>query len=106
MNRQEMQERLPKIADQITEEIVQALAPIYCLLDFDKGDFCKLVEAIGVCKWMDAAERGRWTRLQIASDQFAARERYEKDRARLVELLAEKNQLERATRQYEDAHKL
>ena len=45
---EEAQARLKKSA--INTEQLDAISPIYCLLDFDKDDFCKLVDAIGLEK--------------------------------------------------------
>ena len=106
MTRQEMQDRLPKLAEQITEDTVWAVAPIYCLLDFDKDDFCKLINAIGLEKWLDAAEKGRWARLDKADGMLAAKERYEKNKARLSDIDREAEQLRKCVEEYETANRL
>jgi len=87
---EEMQERLKN--PKITQEQLWLLNPIYCLLDFHKDDFCKLVDAIGLDKWLKKAEY--WKRLDIAEQELSAKERYIKAKARLEDLEAEKTDLE------------
>ncbi|MDR1689542.1 MAG: hypothetical protein LBS21_13175 [Clostridiales bacterium] len=82
----------------ITEEQLWQLSPIYCLLDFDKTDFCKLVDAIGLDKWLKKS--ARWNRLDKAEQEFAAKERYLDAKARLLELESEKEHLEQIVSRY------
>lgn len=86
MNREEMLERCKKTKN-IEESDVWAISPIYCLLDFDKDDFCKLIDAIGLDKWV--AAEARWQRLAQAEEELTAKENYIKAKARKEELIAE-----------------
>lgn len=92
----EMQERLKD--DSITEEQLWAVTPIYCLLDFHKDDFCKLVKAIGLKKWLDKADR--WKRLDRAEQELTAKEKYLAAKDRLAELEMEKANLENIVNGY------
>lgn len=90
MTLEEMQARLKK-TEATTQDQVWAISPIYCLLNFDKDDFCKLVDAIGIDKWLEKAER--WERLDRAERELSAKERYLSAKARLEDLEAEKEAL-------------
>ena len=94
---EEMQARLKK-AEVTTQEQLEQLSPIYCLLDFDKDDFCKLIDAIGIDKWIDSANR--WERLDRAERELTAKERYIKAKARLEDLEAERAELEAVINAY------
>ena len=100
MNLEEMQARCKK-AKVVTESEMWAISPIYCLLNFDKDDFCKLVDAIGLEKWVSAGER--WKRLDRAERELTAKERYIKAKDRLDEIRNEGKQLELYVQQYERA---
>jgi hypothetical protein len=76
----------------ITEEQLWQLTPIYCLLDFHKDDFCKLVNAIGIDKWLDKTRH--WERLDRAEQDLTNKERYLNARSRLSEIEAERIDLE------------
>jgi len=93
---EEMQERLKNTS--ITQEQLWQINPIYCLLDFHKDDFCKLIKAIGLEKWLDKSER--WKRLDIAEQELSAKERYIKAKSRLEDLEAEKSELEQLVNNY------
>ena len=93
---EEIQERL-KNSD-ITQEQLWEISPIYCLLDFHKDDFCKLVKAIGIEKWLGKAEH--WKRLDRAEQELSAKERYIKAKSRLAELEIEKTELEQVVNGY------
>lgn len=98
MTLEEMQARLKK-AKVTTQDQVWAISPIYCLLNFDKDDFCKLVDAIGIDKWLEKAER--WERLDRAERELSAKERYLSAKARLEDLEAEKEALTQIVVSYE-----
>jgi len=96
MNLEEMQARLKKT--EITQEQLQQLSPIYVLLDFHKDDFCKLVDAIGIDKWLDNIN---WfNRLDKAEQELSAKERYMKAWERLEALESEKAELEQIVNSY------
>lgn len=100
---EEMQARCKKVKV-TTQDELWAVSPIYCLLNFDKDDFCKLIDAIGLEKWVDA--KGRWERLARAEEELNARERYQKEKCRLVDLEQELETLRDRTAQYESTHRL
>jgi hypothetical protein len=91
-----MHERLKNTA--VTQEQLWQISPIYCLLDFHKDDFCKLVKAIGLEKWLEKAER--WKRLDTAEQELSAKERYIRAKSRLEELADEKAELEKFVNGY------
>lgn len=93
---EEAQARLKKTAKN-TEQL-DAISPIYCLLGFDKDDFCKLVDTIGLDKWLDKA--GRWEQLDRAERDLSAKERYVSARARLEEIETERAALEEVIKAY------
>ena len=93
---EEMQERLKNT--EVTQEQLWKLNSIYILLDFHKDDFCKIVKAIGIEKWLDKATR--WERLDRAEQELSAKERYLKAKARLEELENEKSELETLVNNY------
>jgi len=96
---EEMESRLKKtLPEHITQENLWKISPIYCLLNFDKDDFCKLIDAIGIEKWLDKAER--WERLDRAEQELTAKERYLQAKARLADLEAEKAALEQIVTGY------
>ena len=95
---EEMQARCKK-ARPTTQDEVWAVSPIYCLLNFDKDDFCKLVDTIGLEKWVEAADR--WKRLDRAEQELTAKERYLRAKTRLAELETEKAELEQFVTGYD-----
>jgi hypothetical protein len=100
---EEMQARCKK-AKVTTNDEVMAVSPIYCLLNFDKDDFCKLVDAIGLEKWVEA--KARWEWLCEAEGMYEAKRRYEKNKARYMDLQAEQEQLLPLIEQYEAANSI
>ena len=84
----------------ITEEQLSKIHPIYCLLDFDKDDFCKLVEAIGLDKWLERQES--FKRLVRAESELTAKESYLKAKARIEELECERAKLEQIVNNFNE----
>jgi len=103
MNLEEMQVRCKK-AKITSEAEVWAVSPIYCLLNFDKDDFCKLIDAIGLEKWLDKAEH--WKRLDRAEQMLSQKETYERNKWRLEEIAREQSRLMEEVEQYEKANRL
>lgn len=96
---EEMEARLKKTpSEHITQENLWKISPIYCLLDFHKDDFCKLIDAIGLDKWL--AKVDRWKRLDRAEQELSAKERYLQAKARLADIEAEKAGLEEIVNGY------
>lgn len=83
------------------EHELWAITPIYCLLNFDKDDFCKLLDAIGLEKWIEAANR--WKRLDTAEQELAAKEKYLKAKAQIKELETKKSEINSELERLEQA---
>lgn len=96
---EEMQARCKK-AEITTQDELWAVSPIYCLLNFEKDDFCKLIDAIGLEKWV--AAKDRWERLARAEEELSAKERYHREKARLEDLEQEIQRLKESTTAYEN----
>ena len=92
----EANERLKKI--KITEEQLWGLNSLYILLDLDKDDFCKIVDAVGVDKLLK--KQKHYERLDQAEQELTAKERFLKAKNRLFELEAEKQDLENIVNNY------
>jgi len=103
MTLEEMQDRCKK-AKVSTQDELGAVSPIYCLLNFHKDDFCKLIDAIGLEKWVEAADR--WKRLDRAEQEYTAKQNYLQNKARLEELKREQETLYEMVGQYEQMNKL
>ena len=76
----------------ITEEQLWGINSLYILLDLDKDDFCKIVDAVGIEKLLN--KQSHYERLDRAEQELAAKERFLKAKSRLAELETEKQQLE------------
>lgn len=87
---EEANARLKK--EKITEEQLWGINSLYILLDLDKDDFCKIVDAVGVEKLLK--KQIHYERLDRAEQELAAKERFLKAKSRLEELENEKQQLE------------
>jgi len=92
----EANERLKK--SKITEEQLWGLNSLYILLDLDKDDFCKIVDAVGVDKLIK--KQSRYERLDKAEQELAAKEKYLDAKNRLEELESEKQDLENIVNNY------
>ena len=87
---EEANARLKK--EKITEEQLWGINSLYILLDLDKDDFCKIVDAVGIEKLLK--NQIHYERLDRAEQELAAKERFLKAKSRLEELENEKQQLE------------
>lgn len=85
---------------QLTEEQLWQINSIYCILNLDKNDFCKIVDAVGFDKL--AQQQKRYERYDLAEQELTAKERYLKSKARLAELEYEKYGLEAFINKYEE----
>ena len=83
----------------ITGNQLEAIHPIYCLLDLDKEDFCKIIDAIGVDKF--ASKQERWTRLDRAEAELTKRQSYIAAKQRLMDLGDERRWLEEEVTKYQ-----
>lgn len=94
-----LEEANERLKTPITQEQLWELSPIYCLLDFHKDEFCKLIDAIGIEKWLEKSNR--WKRLDRAESELIAKERYLKAKSRLAEIQLEKETLEQIVNNYQ-----
>lgn len=83
----------------ITEEQLWGLNSLYCLLDLDKDDFCKIVDTVGIEKLLSKQEL--YERYEKAEQELFRKERYLSAKSRLAELANEKVQLEEIVSRYE-----
>lgn len=82
----------------ITEEQLWSINSLYILLDLDKDDFCKIIDAVGIEKLLK--KQSHYERLDQAEQELTAKERYLKAKNRLNELEAEKQDLENIVNGY------
>lgn len=93
---EEVNARLKK--GKITEEQLWGLNSLYILLDLHKDDFCKIVDAVGLETLLK--KQGHYDRIDRAEQELAAKGKYFSAKLRLVELEAEKEQLENIVNGY------
>lgn len=94
---EEAQARLKKTT--ITEEQLWGLNSLYILLDLDKDDFCKIVDAVGIEKLLK--KQSHYERLDQAEQELTAKEKYLAAKCRLEEIEYEKQNLEDIVNNYE-----
>lgn len=82
----------------INEDQLWALNSLYILLDLDKDDFCKIIDAVGVDKLI--SKQNHYERLDKAEQELTAKEKYLKAKSRLAELESEKQSLENIVNSY------
>ncbi len=92
----EANKRLKKV--QITEEQLWQINSLYCILNLDKDDFCKIVDLIGLDKLIQ--QQSRYERFDKAEQELRAKERYLQAKKRLQELEDEKAKLENIVNSY------
>lgn len=92
----EANKRLKKV--QITEEQLWQINSLYCILNLDKDDFCKIVDLVGVDKLIQ--QQSRYERFDKAEQELRAKERYLQAKRRLQELEDEKAELEAVVNSY------
>ena len=92
----EANKRLKKV--QITEEQLWQINSLYCILNLDKDDFCKIVDLIGLDKLIQ--QQSRYERFDKAEQELRAKERYLQAKKRLQELEDEKEELENIVNSY------
>lgn len=66
-----------RLKTKITDEQLWEIHTIYCLLDLDKDEFCKIVDVVGVEAL--ASRKGRYERLAKGKDLLESKERYEQN---------------------------
>lgn len=87
-----LEEANVRLKTKITADQLWGLNSLYILLDLDKDDFCKIVDAIGVEKLLN--KQGHYERIDKAERELTAKEKYLKAKIRLSELEIEKQRLE------------
>lgn len=92
----EANKRLKKV--QITEEQLWQINSLYCILNLNKDDFCKIVDLIGLDKLIQ--QQSRYERFDKAEQELRAKERYLEAKRRLEELEYEKQKLEDIVNSY------
>lgn len=92
----EANKRLKKV--QITGEQLWQINSLYCILNLDKDDFCKIVDLVGVDKLIQ--QQSRYERFDKAEQELRAKERYLQAKRRLQELEDEKTELEAVMNSY------
>jgi len=93
---EEAKARLKKT--EINEEQLWGLNSLYILLDLDKDDFCKIVDAVGIETLLK--KQSHYERLDRAEQELTAKEKYLNAKARLEELEMEKSNLEQIVTNY------
>lgn len=82
----------------ITEEQLGGINSLYILLDLDKDDFCKIVDTVGLDKLLK--KQSHYERLDRAEQELTAKEKYLRAKNRLVEIEAEKQELQHIVNSY------
>ncbi|MDR0936163.1 MAG: hypothetical protein LBM98_05710 [Oscillospiraceae bacterium] len=83
----------------ILEEELWQLNPAYLLLDLDKDDFCKIVNAVGKDKFI--GKQSWFERLFKAEEELKAKERYIAAQQKLLDLKTEERQLKEYVEHYQ-----
>ncbi len=96
MQLEEANKRLKTI--QLTDEQLCTITNLYCLLDLDKDDLCKIVDTVGFDKLAAKQEHYKW--LAKAGNELKAKERYLKAKSKLKQLEEEKQYLEEVINSY------
>ena len=90
-----------KKTQNIKEEQMWDVTPLYIILDLPKDDFCKIVDLVGLDNLI--AKKAWYERLETAEQEYRAKETYKRNRARLETLEAEQNQLRKQIEEYEQS---
>ncbi len=98
---EEANDRLKSV--QLTDEQLWQINSIYCILNLDKDDFCKIVDVVGFDKL--AQQQKRYERYDKAEQELTAKERYLKAKARIENIKYEMSELEREKAELEAAVK-
>lgn len=83
---------------QLTEAQLWQINSLYCILNLDKDDFCKIVDLVGLEKLIQ--QQSHYERYEKAEQELRAKEKYLKAKKRLQELEDEKNELEKIVNSY------
>ena len=83
----------------ITSEQLDKIHGIYCVLDFSKDDFCKLVDAIGIDKWTEKTLD--WINLSLAQYEMRVKEKYLANKRRIEDMEKELQRLETQVKEFE-----
>ncbi|MCL1986878.1 MAG: hypothetical protein FWG64_02775 [Firmicutes bacterium] len=84
----------------LSQEDLDVVTPMYIALDLHKNDFCKIVKALGVEKIAEKANK--WDFMIKAHDFYSAKLQYERKVARLAALEREMAELQADVEHYEN----
>ena len=84
---------------QLTEQQLWELSPLYLVLDLDKDEFCKMVDAVGLDTLLERASY--YKKVYDAVEEQLARDRYLKAVRRLEQLEEERESLTSVVNAYE-----
>lgn len=93
-----LEEANRRLKKKITQEQLWQINSIYCILNLNKDDFCKIVDLLGVDKLIQ--QQSRYERFDKAEQELRAKERYLQAKKRLQELEYEKQELEDIVNSY------
>lgn len=92
------------LKEPITEEELQAITPLYYLLDLaTKEDFCKVLEAVEDIEEFITKEK-RYKRFIKAEKELTRKEQHQKDLERLEAIYDERVEIEKRVKQYREAN--
>lgn len=86
-----------RLKTEITGEQLDKIHMVYCLLDLEKDDFCKIVDAVGVDTLMAKTER--YNRLHQGKILLDAKEKHERNKKSMQTLDMEMEALETKRKQ-------
>lgn len=87
-----IQEANERLQTPISNDQLQAIHILYCLLDLSKDDFCKMVDAVGIDVLTE--RENTYNRLHEASLFLNKKERYDKNKKELCTIDAQIERLE------------
>ncbi|MFI3254398.1 MAG: hypothetical protein R3Y63_08715 [Eubacteriales bacterium] len=80
----QLHEANKRLKTKISEEELWSIHEIYCLMDFTKDEFCKIVDTLGV--EVLASKKEHFARLAKAEQMLKAKERHLKNLTKLEEV--------------------
>ena len=99
MNLQEAQAKLTKT--EINDGQLWSLNSLYLLLNLNKDDFCKIIDAVGIESL--SVNKSHYDQLLQSECELSKKERYLRAKTRLEELEIEKSSLDKFVNEYKAA---
>jgi len=93
-----LEEANARLKHEITNGELEGLNSLYILLDLEKDEFCKIVNAIGVAPLLK--KQRHYDRLYKAEEEYTAKERYLAARIELEEINHRQKELEAIVKQH------